>query len=64
MDIVDFGKMKGDRGEDIVYFVMEFLDGESLSARLRRTGLSFAETLHVMVQACSALSASQAPHSS
>jgi eukaryotic-like serine/threonine-protein kinase len=60
VDIVDFGKMKGDRGEDIVYFVMEFLDGESLSARLRRTGLSFQETLHVMVQACSALSASHA----
>ncbi len=60
VDIVDFGKMKGDRGEDIVYFVMEFLDGESLSSRLRRTGLSFPETMHVMAQACSALAASHA----
>jgi serine/threonine-protein kinase len=60
VDIVDFGKMKGDRGEDIVYFVMEFLDGESLSARLRRTGLSFQETIHVVQQACSALAASHA----
>src|SRR6266567_3947283 len=57
-DIVDFGKMKSELGQDIVYFIMEFLDGESLAARLRRTGLTFRETLHVMEQACSALAAS------
>jgi len=60
VDIVDFGKMKNDYGQDIVYFIMEFLDGESLAARLRRTGLSFKETMHVMQQCCSALSASHA----
>jgi tRNA A-37 threonylcarbamoyl transferase component Bud32 len=60
VDIVDFGKMKNDFGQDIVYFIMEFLDGESLAARLRRTGLSFKETVHVMEQACSALAASHA----
>jgi serine/threonine-protein kinase len=61
VDIVDFGKMKGgDAGADIVYFIMEFLDGESLAARLRRTGLSFKETIHVMQQCCSALAASHA----
>jgi serine/threonine-protein kinase len=61
VDIVDFGKMKGDAGQgDIVYFIMEFLDGESLAARLRRTGLSFKETLHVIQQATSALAASHA----
>jgi eukaryotic-like serine/threonine-protein kinase len=61
VDIVDFGKMKNDAGGgDIVYFIMEFLDGESLAARLRRTGLSFKETLHVNQQCCSALAASHA----
>jgi serine/threonine-protein kinase len=60
VDIVDFGKMKGESGQDVVYFIMEFLDGESLAARLRRTGLSFKETMHVMSQCCSALAASHA----
>jgi serine/threonine-protein kinase len=60
VDIVDFGKTKNDAGGDIVYFIMEFLDGESLAARLRRTGLSFKETMHVMEQCCSALTASHA----
>jgi eukaryotic-like serine/threonine-protein kinase len=58
VDIVDFGKTKNDFGQDIVYFIMEFLDGESLAARLRRTGLAFKETMHVMEQCCSALAAS------
>ncbi len=60
VDIVDFGKVKNDHGGDVVYFIMEFLDGESLAARLRRTGLSFNETMHVMAQCCSALTASHA----
>src|SRR5436190_17719085 len=61
VDIVDFGKMKSDTGgNDFVYFIMEFLDGESLAARLRRTGLKFSETLHVIEQCCSALAASHA----
>src|SRR5438105_8032589 len=58
VDIVDFGKTRFESGNEIVYFIMEFLDGESLSARLRRTGLSFNETIHVMRQCCSALAAS------
>src|SRR6476620_1582965 len=58
VDIVDFGKVKNDYGGDVVYFIMEFLDGESLAARLRRTGLSFPETMHVMAQICSGLAAS------
>jgi len=59
VDIVDFGKVRLDPGSpETVYFVMEFLDGESLAARLRRTGLSVLETLHVMKQCCSALQAS------
>src|SRR4051812_9607517 len=60
VDIVDFGKVKNEYNQDIVYFIMEFLDGESLAARLRRTGLSFKETMHVMAQCVSALAASHA----
>jgi serine/threonine protein kinase len=60
VDIVDFGKVKNEFNQDIVYFIMEFLDGESLAARLRRTGLSFKETMHVMSQCVSALGASHA----
>src|SRR6478735_7119882 len=54
VDIVDFGKMKSDAGVDIVYFIMEFLDGESLAARVRRAGLAFNETIHIMQQCTSA----------
>src|SRR5579859_6042397 len=50
VDVVDFGKMKSDVGGDVVYFIMEFLDGESLAARLRRTGVSIKETLHIIEQ--------------
>jgi serine/threonine-protein kinase len=59
VDIVDFGKMSAGHG-DIVYFVMEFLDGESLAHRVKKSGLSIRETLHVMGQCCSALAASHA----
>jgi serine/threonine-protein kinase len=58
VDIVDFGKTPGESGADVVYFIMEFLDGESLSARIRRAGLPFKDTLHIMAQCCSALAAS------
>jgi len=58
VDVVDFGKTTGERNEEVVYFIMEFLDGESLSARIRRAGLPFKDTLHIMQQCCSALAAS------
>ena len=60
VDIVDFGTTTGDGGAEIVYFIMEFLDGESLAARIRRTGLAFKETLHIIAQCCSALAARHA----
>jgi serine/threonine-protein kinase len=60
VDVVDFGTMKSDGGHDIVYFIMEYLDGESLASRIKRQGLTLQETLHVMVQSCSALAASHA----
>ncbi len=58
VDIIDFGRMKNDTGSEFVYFIMEHLDGESLGARMRTTGLTFAETVHVIEQCCSALAAS------
>jgi serine/threonine protein kinase len=58
VDVVDFGKIKNEVGGDVVYFIMEFLEGESLATRLRRTGLAFNETHHIIAQCCSALMAS------
>jgi serine/threonine-protein kinase len=60
VDIIDFGKMPSDSGAEMVYFVMELLDGESLSHRIQRQPLSIEETLHVIEQCCTALSASHA----
>ena len=60
VDVVDFGKTTGERGEEVVYFIMEFLDGEALSSRIRRAGLPFKDTLHIVGQCCSALAASHA----
>src|SRR5260221_13235844 len=48
VDIVDFGKMQSERRE-IVYFIMEYLDGESLAARLKK-GLTLPQTLHILGQ--------------
>jgi serine/threonine protein kinase len=59
VDIVDFGRAKAAKGE-VVYFIMEFLEGESLASRLQRVGVSFDETRHILRQACSALAASHA----
>jgi eukaryotic-like serine/threonine-protein kinase len=58
VDIVDFGRAADDSGKPVVYFIMEYLDGEALSTRMRRVGLTFPETLHVIAQCCSALAAS------
>jgi serine/threonine-protein kinase len=57
VDVVDFGRLPIG-GRDVVYFIMEFLEGESLHQRLRRAGLTFSETVHVMDQCCAALAAS------
>src|SRR6266404_8476759 len=34
VDIIDFGKVPSDAGGDMVYFVMELLNGESLADRI------------------------------
>ena len=59
VDIVDFGKVQDDGGE-MVYFVMELLQGESLADRIKRKPLTAAETRHVIEQCCDALFASHA----
>src|SRR5438067_11747924 len=48
VDIVDFGKAAADDGGEFYYLIMEFLDGESLAGRLRRTSLTIEEALNVM----------------
>jgi serine/threonine-protein kinase len=60
VDIIDFGKVVGDTGGEIAYIIMEFLDGESLSSRLRSVGLRIPEVVEVMQQCCGALAASHA----
>jgi serine/threonine-protein kinase len=62
VDIVDFGKLPGDNGKDIVYFIMEFLDGEGLNARLKREGVSINEGIAIISQCASALAASHKKH--
>jgi serine/threonine-protein kinase len=58
VDIVDFGQMKDEHGKELVYFLMELLEGESLNARLKRGGLTHEEAVHIMDQCCAALAAS------
>ncbi len=61
VDIIDFGKVPNEDGSgEMVYFVMELLNGESLADRVKRLPLTFDETRHVMVQCCDALAASHA----
>ena len=59
VDIVDFGKMRDEElNGDVVYFIMEYLDGEGLNTRLKREGCTPRETIHILRQCCSALAAS------
>ena len=60
VDIVDFGKIPDEDapGTEVVYFVMEFLDGEGLNSRLKREGVSPREAIHILKQCASALAAS------
>ena len=58
VDIIDYGKTTGPGNSEVVYFIMEYLEGESIAARLRRTGFDFREASHIITQCCSALSAS------
>ena len=57
VDIIDFGETTFD-GAACKYIIMEFLEGESLAARMKREGVSIRETLHIIAQCASALAAS------
>ncbi|MCX5740994.1 MAG: serine/threonine-protein kinase [Proteobacteria bacterium] len=58
VDVSDLGRMTTAAGAELVYFVMECLEGESLAARLRRGRPSIELVRHVIGQCCSALAAS------
>ncbi len=57
IEVLDFGRIT-DQGRDLVYLLMEFLEGEALGTRLWRTGLTIDESLHIVSQCCEALEAS------
>jgi len=59
VDIIDFGDTTFD-GKAVKYIIMEFLDGESLASRIRREGVTIRESLQIIAQTASALSASHA----
>ncbi len=58
IDVVDFGTFEDDDGQPQVYLMMELLQGESLTKRAKRTGLTLAQVSHIMLQCCDALQAS------
>jgi serine/threonine-protein kinase len=55
VDVLDFG-----RDGNVVYLLMEYLEGESLGARQQRSPLDPADALRVIAQCCEALEASHA----
>jgi serine/threonine protein kinase len=57
IEVLDFGRIS-DNGRELVYLLMEFLEGEGLGHRLWRIGLTIEESLHIVAQCCSALEAS------
>ncbi|MFT3713407.1 MAG: serine/threonine-protein kinase [Archangium sp.] len=58
VEISDFGQELGPDGKPTaVYFVMELLQGETLTARLAKGALSIERSLHVIKQLASALAA-------
>ena len=56
IDIFSFGQLADGRQ----YFVMEFLDGETLAARIARGPLPVTEARRLLLQACDALEAAHA----
>ena len=58
VDVVDFGEMKDDAGNRVVYFIMEFLEGDSLNDRMKKGGVNQAQAIRIITQCASALQAS------
>jgi serine/threonine-protein kinase len=54
VDIIDYGHA----ADDLFYFTMEFLEGETVADRLRRRGITVEEGRRVVMQCASALAAS------
>src|SRR5689334_5673739 len=58
VNVYDYGESTDDAGRRVLYLVMAFVEGESLSQKLERAGrLSVAETMSVVAQAADALQA-------
>ena len=59
VDIIDFGELRDESGGKIVYFIMEFLDGQPLNKVIRREApLPTPRALHIASQIADALAAS------
>ncbi|MCC7381715.1 MAG: protein kinase [Deltaproteobacteria bacterium] len=56
VDVFAFGELQDGRS----YFVMEWLEGESLAARIARGRVGFAMAIHIIAQLCDALAAAHA----
>ncbi|HEX2572785.1 MAG TPA: protein kinase [Polyangia bacterium] len=61
VEVLDLGQTADEEGE-VVYLVMEFLDGECLKERLWRQPLAAPEIAHIVDQVASALASSHAKH--
>jgi predicted Ser/Thr protein kinase len=62
VNVYDYGENADDVGRRVLYLVMAYVEGESLSEKIERAGrLSVAETMSVVAQAADAL---QAAHDS
>jgi serine/threonine-protein kinase len=60
VDVVDFGKIPKAGGGFVVYIMMEFLEGQSLSSRLQKGLMPLGVSQHILGQCCSGLAASHA----
>jgi hypothetical protein len=54
VDIIDYGHA----ADDLFYFTMEYLDGETVGQRIERIGISVEEGRRILMQCASALAAS------